>query len=247
MILKKLGSIEWLEFEIFSNCPHLSSKIYLKKGGVSQGPRAQLNMGFHCGDDPDAVKTNRQLAGIGNYVGGLHVHGVTVTEVTNTKLREMPDCDALMTQTPNIGLITTHADCQTALFYDPIEHVIANVHCGWRGNVQNIYGNTIEAMKNRYGCKPENLLVGVGPSLGPDHAQFIHYKTELPEPFWDFQTKDGYFDLWEIARMQLLQAGVKAGHIEIAEMCTFANDRDFFSYRRDKICGRHATTIELTH
>jgi hypothetical protein len=245
MILQKFGSIEWLEFEIFQSLSYIKCKIFLKKGGVSQSPRAELNMGFHCGDDPAAVAQNRQLASIDKYVGGLHVHGATVAEVTNTQIREVPSCDALITSLPHIGLITTHADCQTAVFYDPIEHVIANVHCGWRGNVQNIYAHTIDALKNRYGSKPENLLVGVGPSLGPEHSQFINYKTELPESFWDFQVKEGHFNLWEVARMQLMQAGVKNDHIEIAEMCTFANDRDFFSYRRDKICGRHATTVLL--
>lgn len=245
MIKKNFNSIEWLEFELLASCPEIEHKLFLKSGGFSQDCYASLNMSYHCGDQLEAVNKNRKASGIEHYVGGFHVHGASVAEVTSSAIKEIPSCDALMTHIPGIGLLTTHADCQTALFYDPINRVVANVHSGWRGNVQNIYSRTIEALHNRYGSKPENLLVGVGPSLGPQHAQFIHYKTELPESFWEFRARDCYFNFWEIARIQLKNAGVLEHHIEIAEICTFSNPTDFFSYRRDKQCGRHATTIKL--
>lgn len=245
MLKKKSGTIEWLEFELLNHFPRVSHKLFLKNGGNSLSSYASLNMSFHCGDNMDAVKRNRELAGIDSHICGYHIHGTTLTEVNDTKQNEIPNCDGLMTRVPNVGLLSTHADCQTALFYDPINHVIANIHCGWRGNVQNIYGITIETLKARFGSKPENLHVGIGPSLGPNNAQFINYKTELPESFWDFQIKDGFFDLWEISRMQLRKAGVEEKHIEIAGICTFEEKQDFFSYRRDKICGRHATSIVL--
>lgn len=244
MHLHRQDSLQWLEFDLLNNCDRIKHKIFLRSGGVTKPPREGLNLGFHCGDAHESVATNRKLAGLENCVGGLHVHGIGVHEVTDLHVKEIPDCDALITQTPHIGLVTTHADCQTALFYDPINHAIANVHCGWRGNVQNIYGATVKAMQKRYSSKPENLLVGIGPSLGPNHAAFIHYKTELPEPFWEYRKGD-LFNLWEIARAQLLEAGIKADHIEIAGLCTYADPGSFFSYRRDKICGRHATFIEL--
>lgn len=245
MLKHKINDLEWLEFALFADCPNIKHRLYLKHGGVSQTDYSTLNVSFRCGDQPEAVKTNRVLSGIDSYVGGYHVHGATVAEVTSNNIKEIPSCDALMTNAPGIGLLTTHADCQTALFYDPINHAIANVHCGWRGNVQNIYAQTIQAMQKRYGSKPKNILVGVGPSLGPEHAEFIHYKTELPESFWEFRVRDNHFNLWEVARMQLRNAGVAENHIEIARICTYSNKDDFFSYRRDKKCGRHATVIEL--
>lgn len=234
-----------LQFELFKEFPFIKHHVFSKKGGTSVGPFSSLNMGFHCGDLGDHVKNNRRLAGCDGYVGSKHIHGTTITEVDSSQRLEIPDCDGMMTNIPGVGLLTTHADCQAALFYDPINHAIANVHCGWRGNVQNIYGKTVEKMCNRYGSKPENLFVGISPSLGPNHAEFKNYKIELPQSFLDYKVSEFHFNFWEIARMQLQNSGVLNHHIEIAEICTYENQEDYFSYRRDKICGRNGTTIEL--
>ena len=138
-----------------------------------------------------------------------------------------------------------HADCQAAIFYDPVHKALANVHCGWRGNVKNIYRVAVQKMKFTFGTNPKDLLVGISPSLGPDHSEFIHYQTEWPEEFWRFQVRPNYLDLWAIARDQLEQCGLLPHHIEVAGICTFANPQDFFSHRRDKITGRHATVAML--
>ena len=138
-----------------------------------------------------------------------------------------------------------HADCQAAIFYDPVHHALANVHSGWRGNVKNIYQTTILKMASVFGTKPQDLLVGISPSLGPQHAEFKNYKVEFPEHFWSFQVCPEYFDLWAIARHQLEEAGVLPYHIEIAGICTYANKEDCYSYRRDKVTGRHATLAML--
>ena len=138
-----------------------------------------------------------------------------------------------------------HADCQAAIFYDPKNKAVANVHSGWRGNVKNIYRSTIQKMRRVFGSKPADLLVCISPSLGPDCAEFIHYKAEFPEDFWAFQIKPYYFNLWAIARYQLELSGILPHHIEIAEICTNTEVEDYFSYRREKVSGRHATLAML--
>lgn len=171
-------------------------------------------------------------------------HGTGIIDVT--KLTQPGEQgDALITNQPGIALMVHHADCQPALIYDPVQRVIAAVHSGWRGSVQNIYGKVIKTLRDRYHCKPENLLVGIGPSLGPTHAEFIHYRTELPQSFWKFQPKPNYFNFWAISEQQLTEAGVLLEHIEIARICTFANPSLCFSYRRDKSIGRHGTVIAM--
>jgi polyphenol oxidase len=136
-------------------------------------------------------------------------------------------------------------DCQAAILYDPIHRALANVHAGWRGNVQNIYRTAVQKMVHSFGSKPQDLLVGISPSIGPKHAEFKNYKSEFPEEFWEFQVKPTYFDLWQIARHQFESSGVLAHHIQIAEICTFDHPSDYFSYRRDKTTGRHATVAML--
>lgn len=150
-----------------------------------------------------------------------------------------------MTDEKNVGLMIKHADCQAAIFYDPLHHAVANVHCGWRGNVKNIYREIVEAMGQRYGSRPQDLLVGISPSLGPQASEFRNYIKELPKSFWEFQIKPLYFDLWEISKQQLMGCGILSHHIEIAKICTFSTPEDCFSYRREKRSGRHATIVAL--
>jgi hypothetical protein len=150
-----------------------------------------------------------------------------------------------VTNERDVGLFIKHADCQAVIFYDPIEKALGCIHAGWRGNVKNIYGQAVGKMRHIYGSKPENLLVGISPSLGPCCGEFIHYEKEIPREFWIFQVRPFYFDLWEMARFQLLKAGILPHHIEIAPLCTSCNTADFYSYRKEKTTGNNATIVCL--
>jgi polyphenol oxidase len=247
MLRKKKRNLEWLEFELFQQFPRVAHGIFLRHGGVSTGTYHSLNMGGSTGDDERHIRINRNRARkilqCGSFASVHQVHGSHVIEASLTSGDQQ--ADGLFTKKSDVGLMIKHADCQAAIFYDPTHDVIANVHAGWRGNVQNIYLETVEQLKHRYGCRPQNLFVGISPSLGPCCAQFINYQTELPRPFWDYQVRPLYFDLWEIARRQLLDAGILPTHLQIASICTRCNPDDYFSYRREKVRGSHATVIAL--
>ncbi|MES2345243.1 MAG: polyphenol oxidase family protein [Chlamydiota bacterium] len=244
MLRKRLGIIEWLEFEIFQEVPNFVHGVFLRHGGVSVGEFSSLNVGRSQGDDLIAVDTNlkkiREILDVPLLSFAKQHHSPFVCEVTQGD-KERPLCDALVTQEQGLGLLLNHADCQVAIIVDPVRRVLANVHAGWRGNVQNIYKNTIDTLKQKFHSKPEDLLVGISPSLGPEASEFINYRTEFPETFWTFQYRPHYFNLWEISRWQLECCGVLTSHIEIASICTYTNSADFFSYRREKKSGRHAT------
>lgn len=222
----------WLTFDLFQGIRGLNHGAFLRFAGDGVGPIDSLDL------------IARQRFGAHRLYWAKQCHGTSIIDVT-TQSEVGQVADALITAEPGIALLIQHADCQAALFYDPIQHVIAAVHAGWRGSVQNIYAKVIDRLCNSYHCKPENLLVGIGPSLGPKHAEFIHYRTELPPAFWEFQPTPNYFDFWAISDAQLRAAGVLPHHIEIAEICTYANVNDCFSYRRDKTTRRHGTLISL--
>jgi YfiH family protein len=248
MIRKQADGIQWLEFEILAEQRGLVHGVFLRHGGVSLAPYAFLNAGGGSGDDALKVDENRRLMlkalNIAVCMTSKQVHGNEVAWVQGGFSQDK-ECDALITQRTGLALMIKHADCQAAIIYDPVSCSLANVHSGWRGNVKNIYSAAVEKMKRIFGSKPENLLVGVSPSLGPLYAEFRNFRTEFPEEFWDFQVRPEYFDLWAIARHQLQECGVLAHHIEIASICTYANPQDYFSYRRDKITGRNATVAML--
>ncbi len=243
MIRKKLGELEWLEFEIFEEYKLLVHGIFLRHGGVSAGSLGTLNAGGRMPDEMQNIKENHrrmlEALGIERYSYGKQVHGNEIVWVQK-EAQEIQECDGMITHMKDHALMIRHADCQAAIFYDPIQNLLATVHSGWRGQVQNIYGETIKKMTQLFHSKPENILVGISPSLGPEYSEFIHYKTEFPEEFWQFQVKPFYFDLWAIARHQLDQSGILPSHLQIANICTYSNEQDYFSYRRDKQTGNHA-------
>ncbi len=249
MLRREWKELEWLEFELLAEVPRLKHAIFLRHGGHSQGSYNGLNISFDVGDVPSHVEANislvKQATGIPTIVWATQCHGNAVLPVKKTSFAPTASCDGLHTDLPNVGLMIKHADCQAALIYDPIHHAVANVHAGWRGSVQNIYSEAIQAMRRAYGSHPSDLLVGISPSLGPESAQFIHYERELPQEFHSFQVKPYYFDFWAISRSQLESCGVLSHHIEIAHIDTYANPSDYFSFRRDKSTGRHGTIVSL--
>lgn len=248
MIRREVNGVQWLEFELLADCPIIHA-CTTRQGGISQGHYSSLNLARSSLDDPSHVRENRRLIhaalNIPKALIGNLCHGNTVTSIT-APIHDSPLSDGLSTNVPNIATMMTQADCQAAIFYDPINHAYANIHAGWRGNVQNIYHETVIHMRSHYGSNPADILACISPSLGPENAEFIHYKRELPEHFWEFQIKPHYFDLWAIAEMQLRGAGILQHHIQIACLDTYANEKDFFSYRRGNPCGRQATICCLT-
>lgn len=242
------NGIQWFTFDLLSRFPGVKHAIFSRHGGCSEHPYNSLNVHEGVGDALSHVKQNRELIrrtlGLDILAWGNQCHGNSILEV-DSYWKEPAICDALTTKCLNTGLMVMHADCQAAIIYDPIKHAVANVHSGWRGSVQNIYSRAIAFMIDRYGSRAEDLIVCISPSLGPDSSEFINYKTELPEAFWQYQFKQNYFDFWKISRAQLMESGILGKNIEIAGICTRSNAEDFFSYRRDKQTGRNATVVAL--
>jgi YfiH family protein len=243
------------QFPLFQALPGLIHGIFSRRGGVSQGAFASLNLGFFVGDDPERVRHNRELVlkalKIPRLASLNQVHGkeaVIIKESVGADAHLSPEDrsgDILITQVPGQGLQISQADCQSILLYDPSQRAIANIHCGWRGNVQQVIAEAVKEMKTACGTRPSDLLAGIGPSLGPCCAQFINYRTEIPSKYWTYQVRPYYFDLWRLSRDQLISAGVLEDHIATAGLCTSCQTDDFFSYRKEKTTGRFAAVIAL--
>lgn len=246
---KRKNELQWLVSPLLAAFQKLGHASFKRHGGASQGPFTSLNLSYTVGDDPKAVETNflrvQEALGLDKIATMEQCHGVTVAHVTKTTWQKAPQADVLMTQEPKIGLMVRHADCQAAIFYDPRQQALAVVHAGWRGNVQNVYAHTVQAMEQAFQTRPEDLCVAIFPSLGPQAAQFIHYQEELPEAFWKYRQEGDYFDLWAVAQEQLLALGIPLKQIDIARICTYSSAEDFFSYRRAQVTGRQGTVAFL--
>ncbi|HIP40862.1 MAG TPA: peptidoglycan editing factor PgeF [Desulfocapsa sulfexigens] len=226
-----------------------------RHGGVSHAPYDSLNLSYGVGDDENLVAANRnrlkkQLL-ITHLLSARQVHGdrIYIASHTLRKDTEIDNYDALVTDMPGIGLLIQQADCQAVTLFDPINHAIAAIHCGWKGSVLNILSKTVNKMTECYDSSPSALQAVISPSLGPCCAEFINHATELPPSFLAFQIKENYFDFWQISKMQLIEAGLDERKIQITGICTSCSP-DHFSYRRacrngDGKTGRCATVICL--
>lgn len=246
---KSGNGLRWLEYDLFATRPKLRAATLCRQGGVSLPPFDSLNLRKGVGDSDSAVDENwnrvTETLQIPRPIAAQQVHG-THLEVISTPPPSHPlECDGFITSTPGVALMILHADCQAAVFYDPVQHVVAAVHAGWRGLVQNMYAVTIERLCRDHGCQRKDLRVAISPSLGPKHSEFIHYHKEIPEPLWRYRISPTHFDLWEIARAQLLQEHILPDHVEISALCTYSHPEDFYSYRRDKRTGRNGTLVYL--
>jgi polyphenol oxidase len=245
------SKVEWIEFDLFKRYPHVLHGTFQRHGGTSKEPFASLNVSDQVGDHPDCVKVNRervrQTLGVEQIVFPHQQHGIAIVRITKANVHHTHQADALFTTEPGIALAVAHADCQGALVFDPVHQAVGAAHVGWRGNVQNFYRTIVDTLKQEIGSKPNDLLVCISPSLGPDHAEFVNYRQELPKEFWSFQTRPHYFDLWALSLSQLAACGIPEQNIEIAQTCTACATKEYFSYRNAQKTGRNATAIALSH
>lgn len=248
--------VPYLTFKNLSRVPGLVHGVFTRHGGVSEPPYDSLNASWSNGDSHEAVRENlsriQSTLGIERMVSSQQVHGDVLNVIdaqSVSSLRSNPPLlvaspgDALATNLDGLGLIIKIADCQSIFLVDPETRVIANIHSGWRGSVQNIAGKTVDYLKKTFGCNPSEMLAAVSPSLGPCCAEFINFRNEIPPHLWPFQVRPEYFDFWAMTREHLTAAGLKSENIEIAGKCTVCGKADFFSYRGERSPGRMAAVI----
>jgi YfiH family protein len=216
--------------------------VTTRHGGVSRGRYGTLNLSMSVQDDELAVDENkRRLAGAfaSNPEALLttrQIHGNGVVEVREEwwTADASPRADALITDRPGALLMQRFADCVPILFADARSRAVGLAHAGWRGTVLNVAAATVEALTTSYGMKPDDLVVGIGPSIGPC---CFEVGTDVAEKFSGepgvvlSHESRPHVDLWEANRLALVAAGVAPEAIEIAAVCTRCNPDDYFSHR----------------
>lgn len=223
----------------------------LRSGGVSEGPYASLNLGLSSGDDPERVEANRDavLAALGvrrAQVCAFHqVHGTRVLDGTPSWFTER--ADAATSLAPGNLLVVSVADCLPLLFHDAASGAVAAAHCGWRGTLAGLAGVVVARMSERYGSRPEDLAVAIGPGIqGPcyqvgDEVVAAFREAGFP-PSLATPDDDGRhrLDLVAANRWTLERAGVGPQQVWSAQLCTHCDPERFYSHRRDAgRTGRH--------
>lgn len=251
MIHRFHRSLSYLQFPHLSEYADIRHGIFTRQGGFSKGCYRSLNIGMGNGDNPEDVLMNRAAIstcmGHSELVFAEQVHGTNIIVLSGNNLLsgESESGDALITDAPGKSVVIQTADCQAVLIYDPMRKVVANIHSGWRGSIQNIIGLTVQAMIKKFDSDPRNLLTGIGPSLGPCCAEFVNYRAEIPEALWSYKNRSDHFDFWAMSKDQLTGAGIPRNHIVSCNICTRCRTDLFFSYREEKSTGRFAAVIGI--
>lgn len=225
----------------------------LRFDGHSQGAYASFNLG-KCEQNLQAVLTNRQqlhqeLALPQEPVWLSQVHGTRVIQADSV-IEPNPEADAAFTQTPHVVCTVLTADCLPILFCDTQGQRVAAAHAGWRG----LAAGVIEATLQHLATPPEQLLVWLGPAIGPTafevsdevRDQFISGDIHAAAAFQAKNPGKWLADIFQLAKLRLINCGIN--RIYGGQFCTYSDAARFYSYRRDQgKTGRMASLIWLDH
>ncbi|MEV7864821.1 peptidoglycan editing factor PgeF [Streptomyces sp. NPDC088124] len=222
-------------------------------GGVSAAPFGELNLGGAVGDDPVAVRANRDLAAKSLeidptrvvWMNQVHGRDVAVIEGPWTD-GDIPAVDAVVTVRRGLALAVLTADCVPVLLADPVAGVAAAAHAGRPGLVAGVVPAAVEAMVS-LGARPERITARTGPAVcGRCYEVPATMRDDVaavvPEAGAETSWGTPSVDVVGGVHAQLASLGVL--DLRRSEVCTRESD-DHYSYRRDRTTGRLAGYVWL--
>jgi YfiH family protein len=249
--------------------PNLSSILkirhgfFTREGGVSQGIYASLNCGPGSKDDAAHIKENRNRAcqKLGTTASALctleqvHSNDVMIIHAPFPD-DQRPQADAMVSKTPGVVLGILTADCAPVLLADPINHVIGAAHAGWKGAFGGVVQATVQAMVE-LGAQAGSIVAAIGPCIA---QRSYDVDLSFSKPFIERDPTNGVYFVPSVTKgkirfglrgyvmKELGEAGVT--HISWLENDTYAEEQQFFSYRRathknEPDYGRQLSAITL--
>ena len=212
-----------------------------RRNGASLAPFDSFNLALHVGDSAELVAQNREaLAAITAPLQFMNqVHGDVITQISH--IQSEPTSDALITTQTGIALAVMVADCIPLLLSSTT--VVAAVHVGRRGLMNNIALKTIDAMK---ALGATNIHGQLGPSICGrcyEVGQELADEVIAQHPAAAALTHVGTHAL-DLPAALVAQLKTNDVTYEASSICTL-EDPNYFSYRRHNITGRTAGVIWL--
>jgi YfiH family protein len=225
----------------------------LRTGGVSAPPFDSLNLGAHVGDDPEAVGENRvrvrrllRLPAEPAWLDQIHACGVLDLDRESERANVSPGpADAALSRAAGRVCAIQVADCMPVLFAAADGSAVGAAHAGWRGLAGGVLESTVRALQ----VPPGELLAWLGPAISQRYFEvgeevrnaFLAAGPKAARAFVANARGRWQCDLYALARGRLAALGVTRIHGGL--WCTYADSGRFFSYRRDRRCGRMAALI----
>lgn len=245
---KTVDGVPYLAYPLLEKTGVVRHGFSTRLGGVSTGHCATMNISTTRGDDPAAVEENRRriAKAIGvraedmTYTNQTHTTNVAVVEAKDRGKRFM-ETDGMVTNVPEICLVTFYADCVPLFFVDPVHRAIGLSHSGWRGTVGKMGKVTIERMRKEYGTDPAQVVAAIGPSICQDCYEVSEdviekFRENFDKALWPelfYEKADGKYqlNLWRANQAVLAEAGVPKENIAVTNLCTHCNPDILFSHR----------------
>ena len=253
MTLNENKGVPYLTYNRLSDIDFIRHAFSTKHGGVSKGEWTSMNFAFSRGDNPENVIENYKIFSdavgfdYNSLVTSSQDHHTYVRPVTKNecgigiwKEKDMMSVDALITNEPNVTLVTHYADCTPLFFVDTVGKAIGLAHAGWRGTVGKIGEEVIKKMTALYGTNPSNVVVAIGPAISKccyevdkDCAENFYDLKDLDNSKFIFPKNDGKYmiDLLETNRQIVVKAGVREENIVLSDLCTKCNSDLLWSHR----------------
>ena len=253
---------------------HVGALVTTRRGGVSAGPLAAMNLGRKDHDEPSALAENRRrLAAFlpSPPIWLEQVHGTAVATLTReTAILPAPVADAAVTRERGVVCAILTADCLPVLFADRAGAAVGIAHAGWRGLAAGVLEATIAALA-ALGAHREDLVAWLGPAIGPTRfevgadvrdafcadddgaaACFTPHEPAGPPqgriPERAARRNSSGPAKWRADLYGLARRRLaRSGVMQVSGggCCTFTDEARFFSHRRDPRTGRMAATIWL--
>ena len=232
-------SVEVVRSGTLSALPH---GFLGRRGGVSTGLLAGLNVGTGSGDDPDVIAENRRRAVDAVLPGAnlatvYQVHSGDAVYVSEPWLHDdRPKADAMATDQPGVLLGILTADCAPVLLADEQAGVVGAAHAGWRGAFAGVTDSAIAEME-KLGARRDHIVAAIGPCIAQAsyevddafHQRFLDADPGNERFFADGKGKP-HFDLEGYVAARLAGAGIR--RVELLGLDTYADPGRFFSFRR---------------
>ena len=250
------GGVPYLSFKALEDTGMVINGFSTRLGGASKGRFATMNFSYSRKDDPADVLENftRMAGALGverdRMVVSYQTHTTNVRRVTREdegkgviRERDYRDVDGLITDVPGITLVTFYADCVPLYLVDQVHHAIGLSHSGWRGTVRRMGQVTMDAMKEAFGTRPEDVTACIGPSICRDCFEVGEEVAEAFADAFDPKYRDALYrdnekpgkyqlDLWKANEIIFQEAGVPKEQIHTTNICTMCNSDYLFSHRR---------------
>ena len=249
------GGVPYLSFKALEDTGMVINGFSTRLGGASKGRFATMNFSYSRKDDPADVLENftRMADTLGverdRMVVSYQTHTTNVRRVTREdegkgviRERDYRNVDGLITDIPGITLVTFFADCVPLYFLDPVHKAIGLSHSGWRGTVKRMGQVTVDAMKEAFGTRPEDIIACIGPSICGDCYEVgeevaDEFADAFHEKYHDvilLKKQNGKYqlDLWKANEIVLKEAGIKGDNLAVTNICTYCNPQLLFSHRR---------------